>query len=146
MMPEPCDAYRVYDGQREYCVISPMGHRPPHFFPGPEEFTDPEFIVKDSGKRESYESGMVRDTAEGKIDYSLVYDGPMLKRWAEHLTKGAKKYAVRNWMKATGEAELERFRESAARHFAQWMEGEVDEDHAAAVLFNINGYEYVRGQ
>ena len=102
-----------------------------------------DYTIKDSGAREEYASGMVRDTAEGKINYALVADGPMLERWAEHLTKGAKKYAVRNWMKATGSAERERFRESAFRHFMEWYYGEQDEDHAAAVFFNINGAEYV---
>lgn len=103
-----------------------------------------DFKVKDSGKRETYQSGMVRDLTEGKVDFSLIYDGPMMKRWAEHLTKGAVKYSKRNWMKANGNAELERFRESAARHFHQWMNGEIDEDHAAAVFFNLNCYEYLK--
>lgn len=103
-----------------------------------------EYLVKDSGERAQFASGMVRDTTTGKVMMSLVYDGPMLWRWAEHLTKGAVKYAVRNWMKAAGDEEAERFRDSAARHFAQWMNGERDEDHAAAVMFNINGYEYVK--
>ena len=102
-----------------------------------------QFVVKDSGKREQFESGMVRDTTEGKVDYTLVLDGPMFKRWAEHLTKGAVKYKKRNWMQANGEAEYDRFRESALRHFLQWIEGDRDEDHAAAVMFNINGAEYV---
>jgi hypothetical protein len=105
-----------------------------------------DFVTLDSGRRESFDSGMVRDTAEGKADYSLVYDGPMLTRWAELLTRGAKKYAPRNWMLATGQVELDRFKASAARHFAQWMRGDTDEDHAAAVIFNINGAEYVRGR
>lgn len=104
-----------------------------------------EFVIKDSGARESYSSGMVRDTATGKTDYALVLDGPMFERWAVHLTKGAVKYEKRNWMKAEGEAELARFRESALRHFLQWFRGDVDEDHASAVFFNINGAEYVRG-
>ena len=102
-----------------------------------------EFTIKDSGKREQFESGMVRDTTEGKINYALVLDGPMLGRWAAHLTKGAAKYEPRNWMKAEGEAELARFKESAFRHFMQWIQGYRDEDHAAAVFFNINGAEYV---
>lgn len=101
-------------------------------------------MIKDSGVRESFASGMVRDTAQDKTNVALVFDGPMLWRWATHLTLGAVKYAKRNWMKAAGEAELERFRESAARHFAQWYRGDTDEDHAAAVIFNINGAEYVR--
>ena len=88
-------------------------------------------------------SGMVRDITEGKTDYTLIMDGPMFDRWAVHLTKGAKKYAKRNWMKANGDAEYERFKESALRHFIQWFRGERDEDHAAAVFFNINGAEYL---
>ena len=113
--------------------------------------TKSSFQVKDSGARERFDSGMVRDTAEGKIDWLRVFDGPMLKRWAEHLTKGAKKYpnvkpGVPNWTLATGDAEYHRFRESAIRHFIQWLNGETDEDHAAAVLFNINGAEYVKGK
>ncbi len=102
------------------------------------------FDVKDSGARESFESGMVRDTDDDKIRYDLAVDGPMFKRLAIHLTKGAQKYDARNWMLADGAAELERFRESAFRHFMQWWFGEMDEDHAAAVIFNINGFEYVK--
>jgi hypothetical protein len=105
--------------------------------------SDEEFTIKDSGERQQFDSGMVRDVTEGKIDYLLVRDGPMLKRWAVHLTKGAVKYAKRNWMQANGKAELERFKESAARHFEAWLNGERDEDHAAGVIFNINGAEYV---
>jgi hypothetical protein len=100
--------------------------------------------VKDSGERAKFESGMVRDTSTNKVDYSLILDGPMFKRWAQHLTNGAVKYAKRNWMKASGDPELDRFRESALRHFIQWYYGETDEDHASAVYFNINGAEFVK--
>jgi hypothetical protein len=104
------------------------------------------FAVKDSGQRQEFAGGMVRDVTDGKTDYSLVLDGPMFERWAAHLTKGAEKYDKGNWMKAEGDAELRRFKESAFRHFIQWYRGETDEDHAAAVLFNINGAEYVKAQ
>lgn len=110
------------------------------------EGISPEYIVKDSGARTQFASGMVRDTAEGKVDYLLVRDGPMFKRWAEHLTKGAVKYSKRNWLLAAGEPELARFQESAARHFEQWLAGDMDEDHAAAVFFGINGACYVQDQ
>ena len=103
------------------------------------------YTVKDSGKRAEFASGMVRDVDENKTLWSLVADGPMLERYARHLTAGAAKYSPRNWMLAEGEAEYQRFRESAFRHFMQWYYGEVDEDHAAAVWFNINGAEYVKG-
>lgn len=89
---------------------------------------------------------MVRDVTDDKMLWHLVADGPMLRRWAAHLTGGAKKYAPRNWMKASGDAEYERFRESAFRHFMQWYNGDTDEDHAAAVMFNLNGAEYVQGK
>jgi dATP/dGTP diphosphohydrolase, N-terminal len=104
------------------------------------------FVVKDSGARQKFASGMQRDTDEGKTLWHLVASGPMLRRWAEHLTAGARKYTANNWMKATGPAELARFRESAFRHFMQWFSGDRDEDHAAAVMFNLNGAEYVQGR
>lgn len=109
------------------------------------------FAVKDSGERQQFESGMVRDAEAGKIDYWRLIDGPMLERWAEHVTKGAVKYpdiapGVPNWTLAEGSAELARFKASAFRHFVQWMRGDTDEDHAAAVFFNINGAEYVKGR
>ena len=102
-------------------------------------------VIKDSGERIQM-AGMVRDTSADKIRYDLVFDGPMFKRWAEHLTAGAKKYSARNWTGAKSQEELDRFRESAVRHFVQWLAGETDEDHAAAVVFNINGVEYVKDQ
>lgn len=104
------------------------------------------FDVKDSGQRQHFDSGMQRDVTDGKVDYALVLDGPMFDRWAAHLTKGAEKYDKGNWLKASGDAELRRFRESAFRHFVQWYRGETDEDHAAAVFFNLNGCEYVKSQ
>lgn len=105
-----------------------------------------EFVVKDSGKREDFASGMRRDVEDGKPDYTLVRDGPMFERYAAHLTKGAEKYGRRNWQLASSQEEYERFMRSAARHFEQWLHGDRDEDHAAAVFFNINAAEYVRAK
>lgn len=104
------------------------------------------YIIHDSGKRQEFGGGMVRDIEEGKVDYTLITDGPMFDRWAVHLTKGAVKYSARNWMKAGGIEEYERFRKSAFRHFRDWMRDKKDEDHAAAVFFNINGAEYVQAK
>lgn len=108
-----------------------------------------EFSVKDSGKRHNFAGGMVRDTQEGKLDWWRLLIGPMPRRWVDHVTKGAQKYpdvapGTPNWTLAAGEEEYHRFRASAFRHFIQWWNGERDEDHAAAVFFNINGAEYVR--
>ena len=110
----------------------------------PAEGKNKDFVVKDSGQRQTFESGMVRDVTTNKIDYSLVLDGPMFDRWAAHMTKGAAKYSARNWMLAAGQPEYDRFRQSALRHFIQWYRGETDEDHASAIYFNVNGAEYLR--
>lgn len=102
--------------------------------------------IKDSGERQTFAGGMVRDVATDKVDYTLVFDGPMFERIAQHLTEGAKKYEKRNWMKACDAETQTRFAESAMRHFLQWFRGDTDEDHAAAVFFNINGFEYVKAK
>lgn len=102
------------------------------------------FITKDSGQRQEFETGMVRDTSTDKIRYDLVYM-PMFKRWAKLMTRGAKKYTARNWEKAETQEELDRFKESAFRHFMTWfLDEDSSEDHAAAVFFNISGAEFVK--
>jgi len=100
------------------------------------------YNIKDSGERMEFSTGMVRDSSE-KIRYDLIYM-PMLKRWADHMTKGAKKYKPRNWELAQTPEELDRFLSSAFRHFIQWFNGEDDEDHASACWFNICGAEMVK--
>jgi len=108
--------------------------------------------VKDSGKRVQLGGGMVRDTEEGKTDYSLVFDGPMLDRWAEHMTAGADKYEPRNWMLVLSasreeiEAARDRAIRSFLRHARQWLRGDSDEDHAAAAFFNINMAEAYKAE
>lgn len=101
----------------------------------------------------SSQSGTLRSTREGKIDYSLMRDGPMYRRWAVHLSLGGASsleepriYPARNWLQASTQEDLDRFREGAARHFEQWFNGENDEDHAAAVIFNMNGVEHIKAR
>lgn len=100
------------------------------------------YTTKDSGKRVNFKSGMRRDTQDNKPRYNLVYF-PMLKRWAELMTRGAEKYGDNNWKLADSQEELERFKESALRHLYQYLEGETDEDHAAAVFFNLSAIVYL---
>ncbi len=105
------------------------------------------FTTKDSGERASFASGMVRDTNKGKARFDLLlaegisYGNQFLTRVAELFARGAEKYADRNWEQANSTEELARMKESAFRHFIQWMSGEEDEDHAAAVVFNLLAYE-----
>lgn len=109
-----------------------------------------EYITKDSGVREDYASGMRRDTQQDKPAFSLImpeslpYEEQMLTRWAQLMARGAEKYGNRNWELANSDDELDRFKASAFRHFMQWMTGEDDEDHCAAVFFNLQAAEYVK--
>jgi hypothetical protein len=105
------------------------------------------WITKDSGRREEYASGMIRDVNGDKPRFDLIfpegipYEYQFLTRLAGLLTRGALKYGERNWEKASGEEEMARFKASALRHLLQWMCGEDDEDHAAATVFNLLAYE-----
>jgi len=152
------------------------------------------WITKDSGKREQFTSGMVRDTQEGKPRFDLIFDGPLTRQilirleplktvlinaffdWYESPTiekatitilelsdffgglssffddcsglmvRGAIKYTEKNWMLASGEPELKRFKSSACRHFGQYILRNTDENHGAAVWFNLNGFHYVESK
>lgn len=115
-----------------------------------ERQSTPGFQVKDSGAREEYASGMVRDTEAGKPRFDLIlpegvpFESQFLTRIASHMTKGIAKYGPRNWEKAEGKEEYERFKRSAQRHLMQWLCGDRDEDHAAAVFFNLLAAETVK--
>lgn len=104
-----------------------------------------EYVTHDSGVRQSYASGMVRDTQAGKPDYTLI-DRAFLRRWADLMVRGAEKYGRDNWRHADSAVELSRFEASALRHMMQWLDGEIDEDHGAAVAFNIAAADYVRAK
>lgn len=117
------------------------------------------YETKDSGDRADYAGGMVRDTSKGKFRPDLVKDGPMFLRWVGLMTRGAEKYDARNWLLASDKASLDRYLESADRHFTIWywwrLHGiniedpanptnePLSEDHGAAVFFNVDGAELV---
>ena len=71
-----------------------------------------------------------------------------MRRWMKLLMRGAVNYGANNWTLALSAPDLaeraavkERYRESFIRHAMQWLAGDRDEDHAAACIFNLNGYE-----
>lgn len=108
------------------------------------------YVTKDSGKRIDYDSGMRRDVQEGKPRFDLIcplsmpYNETLLYRLAMLLERGMSKYGYRNWEKANSEEELRRFYASLWRHFMQFIAGEEDEDHAAAIIFNLNAILYLK--
>lgn len=93
------------------------------------------YQMKDSGERQEFETGAVRDTQTGKGRYDLL---PVvaLERVAKVYQKGAEKYDERNWMQGIP---ISRFMDSALRHLMQYAEGRRDEDHVAQAAFNVLG-------
>lgn len=106
-----------------------------------DQFDD--FVTLDSGERKEFPSGMHRDSDTDKPRYDLI-EIDFLTRWAKLMARGAAKYSARNWELADSEEEWERFRASAFRHFIQWFSGDTDEDHAAAIAFNVAAAEFVK--
>lgn len=100
-----------------------------------------EYTTKDSGQRVEFNSGFKRDVNTGKPRYELI-PHELLTRLAELYARGAEKYGVDNWRKATEPEAIERFKESGFRHFVQWLRGDEDEDHATATIWNIISYEW----
>lgn len=91
------------------------------------------FSIEDSGKRESFSTGAVRDVADDKPRPDLI--SPFfMRRLGEHLAKGAKKYSEWNWAKGIDNA---RCFQSAYRHLLAYQCGETNEDHLAAAAFNL---------
>jgi len=91
------------------------------------------FKLKDSGKREQHSSGAVRDIREGKGRHDLMSIFA-LKRYADIMERGAKKYDDRNWEKGMP---MSRYVDSAIRHILQAMQGLTDEDHWGHAFWNI---------
>lgn len=92
-----------------------------------------DYNLKDSGERQEFSTGARRDIQKGKGYYYLISPF-MLERLAKWLEKGAQKYGERNWELGMP---FSRFVDSAFRHLVKFMLGMEDEDHLAAIIFNI---------
>lgn len=96
--------------------------------------------VKDSGKRQDFQTGSVRDTNEGKPRFDLIT--PIaLYELAMHYAHGAVKYGDRNWEKGQP---LHRYIESLERHLFKEKMGFEDENHAAAIIWNAMAYLHTK--
>lgn len=95
----------------------------------------PSQVFKDSGERQSFNTGAVRDAqgGKGRFDLSHPFAELLLSRIDED---GARKYDARNWEKGIP---ISRFIESALRHLAKYRAGLRDEPHLSMALWNIRG-------
>lgn len=88
--------------------------------------------INDSGKRQSFVSGAVRDSDSGKPRIDLISPFAM-ERLGHWMRKGAEKYEERNWEKGMP---VSRCIASLYRHLVAYHKGCNEEDHLAAVMFN----------
>ena len=91
--------------------------------------------VKDSGQREDFPTGSKRDTRSGKGRFDLL-PPRCITRLAKHYENGAVKYGDRNWEKGQPSS---RYMDSLLRHAFRYLDGERNEDHLAAVVWNAFG-------
>jgi len=91
--------------------------------------------IRDSGDRTEFDTGAVRDMHSGKGRCDLL---PMcvLLRLAKHYEAGALKYADRNWEKGIP---THSFADLALWHMFKYLDGQNDEDHLIAAIWNLCG-------
>ena len=97
------------------------------------------FELKDSGTRREFDTGAVRDMAEGKGRYDLL-PWHAIKLLAIHCENGSKKYGLHNNRQGVP---LSSYLDSAARHLAKHIQGYEDEGedtHAVAAIWNLAFY------
>lgn len=111
----------------------------------------PDFVTKDSGTRTEHPDGVVRDTDAGKPRFDLMFpkgvpfDAQLMTRVAELYERGGVKYGMRNWEKSATPETLEHHEAALMRHVYRFLtEVEDGEDHAAAVVWNVNAVDLCR--
>jgi len=89
--------------------------------------------MKDSGERQNYINGAVREPTDNKGRFDLLPFLAMIEL-AKCFEKGAVKYAPRNWEKGIP---LSRYLDSCLRHTIQFAIGMEDEEHLNQAVWNL---------
>ena len=99
--------------------------------------------MKTKTKITKFGTGAIRDTQEGKEDYTETISWTAMKRFAKYMTGKKAKYGQGNFKKGIP---IENYEQSLLRHVQKYMENkyeggvvETEEDHLAAMVFNIFG-------
>ena len=82
---------------------------------------------------ENFSTGSRRDSREGKGRYDLI-PWSVISQLSKRFESGAQLYGDRNWEKGQP---LGRYLDSALRHLFQFLEGETNEDHGIASIWNL---------
>ena len=111
-----------------------MAKKPKFFKKDNDPYNDR--TLKDSGERQDFGTGAVRDTQTGKGRYDLLPPTAIFAV-ARVFEEGAKKYQDRNFEAGIP---LSRFIDSALRHIFKHLEGQRDEAHIAQAAWNLFAY------
>lgn len=110
-----------------------------------------QYIIKDSGSKSQYEDGMQRDNTAGNPRFDLMYpknipyEEQLLTRVAMQYSVGGEKYGDRNWERSSSEESLAHHEAALMRHVVKFLTGVEDgEDHAAAIVWNVNAVDLTR--
>jgi hypothetical protein len=98
------------------------------------------FNIKDSGERRAFATGSVRDRGDLKPRPDYISPFALLEV-GEHMRKGAEKYGPLNWQLGQPFSEMTA---SLYRHLLQWMIGDTEENHLAAIVFNAQALMHYR--
>lgn len=98
--------------------------------------------LPDSGHRSQFATGAVRDAMSGKGLPSQI-PPEAIRRMALRFEDGATKYGLQNWMQGIP---LSRYVDAIFRHTLAAAEGQDDEDHLGAVLWNAAAWVWTADQ
>lgn len=98
--------------------------------------------LPDSGRRSKFATGAVRDAMSGKGLPSQI-PPEAIRRMALRFEDGATKYGLQNWMQGIP---LSRYVDAIFRHTLAAAEGQDDEDHLGAVLWNAAAWVWTEDQ
>ena len=140
------DNDRLWDDSRVHVRRGPKPAEPPRDTPTDEIIdvesepagaaevieAEPASLLPDSGERTEFDTGAERDASEGKGLPSCI-PPTAIRSLALRFEDGASKYTRDNWLKGIP---LSRYQDAIIRHTLAAAEGQTDEDHLGAVLWN----------
>lgn len=91
----------------------------------------------------TFDTGAIRDTQEGKLDFIETLSFTALHRFIGYMTEKKRKYGAGNFKKGIP---IDSYEKSLMRHIDKYMrnkyengQDEPNEDHLAAIIFNVFG-------
>lgn len=91
----------------------------------------------------SFTTGAIRDSQEGKVDFVETVSFTAHERYGRYMTSKKKKYGAGNFKKGIP---IESYEQSMLRHIDKYFRNkyehgndEPNEDHLAAIRFNVDG-------